>query len=76
MKRSFLAAVVAAVPVIAAGAAFATSDAAELPPHWHVHDGRTALGPQHKGIGFFPAILGVSTETYLEDPAACPDATD
>ena len=76
MKRLILAALLGAVPVVTAGTALATSDAAELPPHWHVHDGLTALGPQHKGIGFFPAVLGVSTATYLEDPAACPDATD
>jgi hypothetical protein len=60
-----------------AGGALATSDAAELPPTWHVHDGQGAtLGPQHKGIGFFPAILGLSATDYLLDPAQCPNATD
>jgi hypothetical protein len=29
-----------------------------------------------KGIGFFPTILGQSVGDYLQDPAACPDATD
>jgi len=59
-----------------AGTALASSDASELPPTWHVHDGQVALGPQHKGIGFFPAILGISAATYLADPARCPNATD
>jgi hypothetical protein len=60
-----------------AGAAVATSDASNLPPTWHVHDGKGAtLGPQHKGIGFFPAILGLSVSDYLLDPAECPNATD
>ena len=48
----------------------------DVPPNWHVHDGQTGLGPQHKGIGFFPTILGESVSTYLEDPAMCPNATD
>jgi hypothetical protein len=59
-----------------AGTALASSDASDLPPSWHIHDGQVALGAQHKGIGFFPAILGVSVATYLEDPARCPNATD
>jgi len=60
-----------------AGAAIAASDASQLPPTWHVHDGQGAtLGPQHKGIGFFPAILGLTTAVYLQDPAECPNATD
>jgi len=57
-------------------AALADSSASVLPPTWHVHDGQPALGPQHKGIGFFPTILGVSVATYLQDPAQCPNATD
>lgn len=44
-----------------------------LPPNWHVHDGMTALGPQHKPVGFFAIILGA---TAASDPAICPDATD
>jgi hypothetical protein len=56
--------------------AFAASSASELPPSWHVHDGQLSLGSQHKGIGFFPAILGISPAAYVEDPARCPDATD
>jgi hypothetical protein len=65
----------AAVGILAtfAGPAAASGD---VPPNWHVHDGQTGLGPQHKGIGFFPTILGESTSTYLEDPAMCPNATD
>src|SRR5262245_50870036 len=60
-----------------AGGAAASSDASVLPPTWHIHDGQGAtLGPQHKGIGFFPAILGLSPATYLLDPARCPNATD
>jgi hypothetical protein len=55
----------------------AAEDASDLPSTWHVHDGQGAtLGPQHKGIGFFPTILGISTADYLLDPARCPNATD
>lgn len=56
-------------------ASLATADPA-IPPNWHVHDGQIALGPQHKGIGFFPTVLGLTTAQYLQDPAQCPDATD
>jgi hypothetical protein len=56
--------------------AIAAGEASVLPPNWHIHDGQSALGPQHKGIGFFPRILGISTEQYLQDPARCPNATD
>jgi hypothetical protein len=45
-------------------------------PNWHIHDGQTALGSQHKGIGFFPTILGISVAQYLQGPARCPNATD
>ena len=58
------------------GSVVASSDASDLPPTWHIHDGQVALGSQHKGIGFFPAILGISTSDYLLDPASCPNATD
>jgi hypothetical protein len=58
------------------GASLADAGAGDLPPNWHVHDGQLSLGPQHKGIGFFPQILGVSPAEYVEDPARCPDATD
>jgi hypothetical protein len=75
MKKWLIGAVLAAV--LAGGAtAFADSSASELPPNWHVHDGQLALGPQHKGISFFPRILGLSTTDYLQDPAQCPNATD
>jgi len=57
--------------------ALADSSASVLPATWHVHDGLGAtLGPQHKGVGFFPTILGISPSTYLLDPARCPNATD
>jgi hypothetical protein len=71
-------ATIAALGLLAAfaGAALASADASELPPNWHVHDGQAALGSQHKGIGFFPAILGLTTAEYLQDPAQCPNATD
>lgn len=42
--------------------------------NWHIHDGKAE--PGHAPIGFFPAILGVTTEQYLLDPAMCPNATD
>lgn len=66
----------AAVAAFGPAAALADSSASELPPTWHIHDGQTSLGPQHKGTGFFPTIFGVSRDTYLEDPASCPNATD
>jgi hypothetical protein len=56
--------------------ALAADGASVLPPNWHIHDGQSALGSQHKGVGFFPRILGISTEQYLQDPARCPNATD
>jgi hypothetical protein len=73
------------IPVIAAAilamtaytaTAFAGSGTSDLPPSWHIHDGQLALGAQHKGIGFFPTILGISAAEYSQDPARCPDATD
>jgi hypothetical protein len=59
-----------------AGAALAATDASSIPPNWHIHDGQVALGSQHKGIGFFPTILGQSVQDYTLDPARCPNATD
>jgi hypothetical protein len=59
-----------------AGGVVAATDPSSVPPNWHVHDGQTALGSQHKGIGFFPAILGQSAADYVLDPARCPNATD
>lgn len=59
------------------GVALADSSAAELPPTWHIHNGGS--GPQEKPISFFPEILGLSPEAYLDDPASwarCPNATD
>ena len=78
MERRRLTSILAALAAVMlfAGTALASADAAELPPAWHVHDGQTALGSQHKGIGFFPTVLGVTTAVYLQDPAQCPNATD
>jgi len=79
MIRSWLVPASAAVILImtAFGAtALAANEASVLPPNWHIHDGQTALGSQHKGIGFFPTILGISAAQYLQDPARCPNATD
>ena len=77
VRRLILAMTVVGAMTMFAGAAVATSNASDLPPTWHVHDGKGAtLGPQHKGTGFFPAILGLSVSDYLLDPAECPNATD
>jgi hypothetical protein len=81
MNRSWRmpAAILAALTLLSASGAIALagSSSTELPATWHIHDGQGAtLGPQHKGIGFFPTILGISTAQYLEDPARCPNATD
>jgi len=76
-RRFVLAITVIGAMTMFAGAALATSDASDLPPTWHVHDGQGAtLGPQHKGIGFFPVVLGLLPSDYLHDPAQCPNATD
>lgn len=80
MKRWFLTAATAILAVASVSAygslARADSSSSDLPPNWHVHDGQLLLGPQHKGIGFFPTILGISSADYVQDPARCPDATD
>jgi hypothetical protein len=76
-KWTLVAALAAVLAISTLGAsALADSSASILPPEWHVHDGQLALGPQHKGIGSFPTILGLSTADYLLDPARCPNATD
>src|SRR5438309_924384 len=56
--------------------AIAGPSESDVPPNWHIHDGQLALGPEHKGISFFPRILGISQAEYLLDPARCPNATD
>jgi hypothetical protein len=80
MRKWFVGVVaVALVAMSGQGVALADSSAAELPPTWHIHDGQLALGPQHKGIAFFPTILGISEEAYRADPASwarCPNAVD
>ena len=75
MKKWILIAMVAVLAGYGA-IAYADSSASELPPNWHVHDGQTTLGPQHKPVSFFPAILSQSLADYLADPARCPNATD
>ena len=76
-RRVFMAGFAALVFVAAQGAvALAGSSASTLPPEWHIHDGQTSLGSQHKGVGFFPRILGIAPAVYLTDPASCPNATD
>lgn len=75
-RRLVLVGAVIGAMTMVAGAASAQSGASDLPPTWHVHDGQPALGSQHKGIGFFPTILGLSVSDYLLDPAECPNATD
>jgi len=76
-RWTLLAAAAALVLSLAAAGVTTAEEASNLPPTWHIHDGKGAtLGPQHKGIGFFPTILGISSATYLLDPARCPNATD
>lgn len=77
MKRLILAVAMAAIySGVGGGAVLADASASTLPPTWHVHDGQLALGPQHKPVGFFPRMLGLSSAQYLLDPARCPNATD
>lgn len=76
LRGSVVSLVLVAVAAFGPVAALADSSASDLPPTWHIHDGQTALGSQHKGTGFFPTILGISLATYLQDPASCPNATD
>jgi hypothetical protein len=76
-RRTLLPAAAALALSLAAAGVTTAAEASYLPPTWHVHDGQGAtLGPQHKGIGFFPTILGISSANYLLDPARCPNATD
>jgi len=77
MRKLFVGVVAVALAAMSGqGVAMADSSAAELPPTWHIHDGQLELGPQHKAISFFPTILGISTDAYLQDPARCPNAAD
>ena len=75
MRRWIMAIGLAAV-VVSAGSAAVLAAGSSLPPNWHVHDGQTSLGSEHKGIGFFPRILGLTVDQYRQDPARCPNATD
>ncbi|MBA2383010.1 MAG: hypothetical protein H0V73_12950 [Chloroflexi bacterium] len=72
--RKLLVSLGLAAGILAAGSAIVAADS--LPSNWHIHDGQTSLGSQHKGIGFFPRILGLTATQYAADPARCPDATD
>ena len=67
--RFLISAAAALALTFGASTVAAAEDASDLPSTWHVHDGQGAtLGPQHKGIGFFPTILGINTADYLLDP--------
>ena len=75
--RKLIVALGLAAGIVGAGSAIALASGTDpLPPNWHIHDGQVSLGGQHKGIGFFPRILGTTTADYLQDPARCPNATD
>jgi len=77
IARRLVAAIAAlGAAAVVAGGVVAAGDPTSLPPNWHVHDGQLALGAEHKGIGFFPAILGQAPADYVLDPARCPNATD
>jgi hypothetical protein len=69
MHRLIMLATVA-VALLAASPVAASDNA----NNWHIHDSGTGDG--HAPIGFFPSILGLTTEAYLLDPAVCPNATD
>ena len=79
-RRALMASMAALVFVAAQGAvALAGSSASTLPPQWHIHDvpvGGSPLNAQHKGVGFFHTVLGITPDVYLLDPASCPNATD
>jgi hypothetical protein len=76
MRRLIVSLGLATAAVTAAATLVMASAGGDVPPNWHIHDGQTSLGPQHKGIGFFPTILGLTPSEYLADPAQCPNATD
>jgi hypothetical protein len=67
---------VGVVSAVLGAAALASAADSQLPTTWHVHDCTSSCVLPHAAVGFFPRILGESLSTYLEDPAACPDATD
>jgi hypothetical protein len=76
MKRWMLVAALTCASA-ATSAALATASPPDLPPTWHVHDCVSGCVLPHAPVGFFPAILtGGNVAAYLQDPAACPDATD
>ena len=77
MKGTFTIVAVVLASAALAAAAVAGPESGAFPPTWHVHD--CAVAPcvlPHAGVAFFPSILGETTAEYLQDPAACPDATD
>lgn len=69
MRSSLI--VATALAALFVSAPVAASDNAN---NWHIHDGKNE--PGHAPIGFFPAVLGLTLQEYLSDPAACPNATD
>lgn len=76
MRRAIALVACSAVSAVLAAAAVA-GPSGSLPPTWHVHDcTATSCVLPHAAVGFFPTVLGESVATYLQDPAACPDATD
>lgn len=77
MKGTFTAVAVVLASAAVAAAASAGPTNGDFPPTWHVHDCTAApCVLPHAGVAFFPTILGESTAEYVQDPAACPDATD
>jgi hypothetical protein len=76
MRKPLWVAAIALAGGVFASAALAGPSASQLPPTWHIHDCTSSCVLPHAPVGFFPAILGESLSTYLQDPAMCPDATD
>ena len=70
------------IMMAAAGAALialaAPTAANDNKSNWHIHDVPPggSLREGHLPTAFFPGILGISLDAYLEDPATCPNATD
>ena len=76
MRKAIALIACSAVSAVLAAVAVAEPSGSQLPPTWHVHDCTASCVLPHAAVGFFPTVLGESLATYLQDPAACPDATD
>lgn len=76
MRKALSVIAVTAAGGVLAAAALAGPSSSQLPATWHIHDCTSSCVLPHAPVGFFPAILGESLATYLQDPAMCPDATD